>query len=66
MRSAGEASKQPCWEELSAILRAAIRSGRAIGLEVTIYNPKLDSDGSAGRGLAQTVGAALAAKTFIR
>jgi arginase len=49
------------WEVLRAILRAAIGSGRAVGLEVTIYNPRLDPDGSAGRGLAETVGAALAA-----
>jgi arginase len=40
------------WEELACTLRVALASGRAVGLEVTIYNPNLDRDGSAGRGLA--------------
>jgi arginase len=34
------------WEELATILQAAIASGQAIGLNITILNPKLDSDGS--------------------
>ena len=34
------------WEELAMILQVAIASGRAIGLNITIFNPKLDSDGS--------------------
>ena len=34
------------WEELATILQFAIASGRAIGLNITIFNPKLDSDGS--------------------
>jgi arginase len=48
------------WDELGATLRAAMLSRRAVGLEVTIYNPKLDPDRSSGRALAQTLGAALA------
>ena len=32
------------WEELVTTLRAAIGSGRAIGLDITIFNPKLDRD----------------------
>lgn len=47
------------WEELSAVLAAAVSSGRAVGLEVTIYNPSLDQQGNAGRGLVVTVAAAL-------
>jgi arginase len=39
-------------EEAKTVLRAALRSGKAVGIEVTIYNPNLDPDGSAGRGLA--------------
>jgi arginase len=46
------------WDELGATLRAAMRSRRAVGLEVTIYNPELDRDGSAGRSLAGTIAAA--------
>ena len=34
------------WEELATILQVAIASGRAIGLNITIFNPKLDSNGS--------------------
>jgi arginase len=48
------------WDELRVTLQAAMESGRAVGLEVTIYNPRLDPDGSAGRGFAEIIGAALA------
>jgi arginase len=34
------------WEELVTILQVTIASGRAIGLNVTIFDPKLDGDGS--------------------
>jgi arginase len=47
------------WDELTAVLRLALASGRAVGLEVAIYNPLLDRDGSAGRGLAATLVRAL-------
>ena len=40
-------------------MRVAFESRRAAGLEVTIYNPKLDPDGSSGRELARTLIAAL-------
>jgi arginase len=43
------------WEELTAVMRAAIDSGRAAGLEVTIYNPKLDPSGAGARGLADAI-----------
>jgi arginase len=45
--------------ELDAVLRIALASGRAVGLEVTIYNPELDEDGEAGRGLVDSLVAAL-------
>lgn len=47
------------WEELRQVLQIALASGRAAGLEVTIYNPRLDPDGAAGRGLARLLIAAL-------
>ncbi|MFE0015949.1 arginase family protein [Mesorhizobium sp. NPDC059054] len=47
------------WDELTAALRIALASGKAVGLEITIYNPRLDEDGSAGRGLADVLAAAL-------
>jgi arginase len=37
--------------ELTTVLRIALATGRAMGLEVTIYNPALDRDGEAGRRL---------------
>lgn len=47
------------WDELEVALRVALTSGKAVGLEITIYNPRLDEDGSAGRGLADVLAAAL-------
>jgi len=48
------------WDELHAVLRIALSTGKAVGLEITIYNPRLDKDGSAGRGLVNVLAAALA------
>jgi arginase len=39
------------WNELVAILRAAIGSGGALGIDVTIFNPTLDEDGAIARRL---------------
>ena len=39
-------------QEARTVLGAVLASGKAVGIEVTIYNPSLDADGSAGRGLA--------------
>jgi arginase len=47
------------WSELSAALELALASERAVGLELTIYNPRLDEDGSAGRGLYEVLARAL-------
>lgn len=46
-------------DELVIVLRVALTSGKAAGFEITIYNPRLDEDGSAGRGLADILAAAL-------
>lgn len=48
------------WEELTTAMRVAIESGRVVGLEVTIYNPKLDPDGAGARGLINVIADALA------
>jgi arginase len=42
-----------CAEELATVLQAALASGQAVGIEIAIYNPRLDEDGSAGRRLAE-------------
>ena len=48
------------WEELTTVLRMAVQSSRAVGLDMTIYNPKLDPGGEGARGLANVIGDALA------
>jgi arginase len=47
-------------EELQTVLRRALDSGRAVGREVTIYNPALDEHGRAGQMLADLLVTALA------
>jgi arginase len=39
-------------EELSSTLKAALASGKAVGIEITIYNPLLDGGGEAGHAFA--------------
>jgi arginase len=46
-------------EELRRTLVIALASGRAMGIEVTVYNPNLDNDGEAGRRLADVLAEAL-------
>ena len=43
------------WDELVAILRTAVASGKALGIDVTIFNPKLDQDGAIARRLVQAL-----------
>ena len=47
------------WQELRTVLGMALDSGKSVGVELTIYNPRLDEDGSAGRQLTQTLVEAL-------
>jgi arginase len=47
------------WEELTAVLRAAVAGGRAAGLEVTIFNPTLDPDGRVAHALVDALVAGL-------
>ena len=49
-------------EELETVLTAALASGRAVGLEVTIYNPALDPDGRAGQLLSELLVSALSSE----
>ena len=48
------------WDELVTVLSIAVRSARAVGLQVAIYNPDIHAGGANGRGLAATVREALA------
>jgi arginase len=34
------------WDELTTVLRIAASSGRLVGIDITIFNPSLDSDGT--------------------
>jgi len=47
------------WKDLTGVLRVAVESRRAVGLEVTIYNPTLDPSGESARGLVSAIGDAL-------
>jgi arginase len=41
------------WEELSATLRVGMETGKAVGLNLGIFNPALDRDGAIARGLVR-------------
>jgi arginase len=47
------------FEELSAVLRTPVGSGRAVGLTVTIFNPRLDPDGVIARQFVDALAAGL-------
>ena len=47
------------FEELGDILRILMASGRAVGIDITIFNPRLDADGSIARQLVDAVTAGL-------
>jgi arginase len=46
------------WLELDPILRTALGSPKAVGMEVTIFNPRLD-DGTLARSLVEALVRAL-------
>ena len=50
------------FEELGDILRILKASGRAVGIDITIFNPKLDADGSIARQLVDAIAAGLSDK----
>ena len=45
---------------MTTAMRFAIESHRVVGLELTIYNPKLDPDCAGARGLVSAISDALA------
>lgn len=50
------------FEELAEVLKVLISSPKAVGIEITIFNPSLDSDGSIARNLTEALVAGLAPK----
>jgi arginase len=47
------------WDELETVLQATVASGRVRGVEVTIFNPTLDPDGSVAAALVASLVAGL-------
>ncbi len=47
------------WDELATVLQLAIESRRAVGVEVTIFNPALDGDGVIARSVVDCLVGAL-------
>jgi len=43
------------WDELTTVLQAAVASGRMAGIDITIFNPKLDADGAIARDFVNTL-----------
>lgn len=48
------------WDELEHVLSVAIGSGQAAGLDLTIFNPRLDGDGSIAHALVRCLARSLA------
>lgn len=48
------------WDELSTALRVLMASGQAVGINIGIFNPRLDRDGSIARQLTASLIAGLA------
>lgn len=51
------------WDELATVLEIAFDSGRAAGIEVTIFNPTLDGDGSIAQALVGTLARGLVGRS---
>lgn len=47
------------YEDLTQLLEILLTSGKAVGMDITIFNPKLDSDGSIARRLVSSLVAGL-------
>ena len=54
------------WEELAVALRVGLASEKVVGIEVTIYNPRLDPSGKAGRGLTDVLATAFKTASCLR
>ncbi|SDP27776.1 arginase [Streptomyces sp. cf386] len=54
------------WDELESVLRTALADARAVGLDVTIFNPRLDPDGRLAARLAECLRRGLSARTARR
>jgi arginase len=48
-----------CFTELGELLKVLFKSGRVVGMDITIFNPSLDKDGSIARKLVSSIVAGL-------
>jgi len=48
------------WDEVSVVVQRAIGSGRALGIDITIFNPKLDETGAIARAFVAALAKGLA------
>jgi arginase len=51
------------FDELSAVLSLLLRTGRAVGMTITIFNPMLDTDGTVAQRFVDSIAAGLQADT---
>ncbi|NUK36396.1 arginase family protein [Streptomyces lunaelactis] len=51
------------WPELESVLRTALADERAVGFDVTIFNPRLDPDGTIAARLVECLGRGLSARS---
>ncbi len=51
------------WQELESVLGTALADPGAVGFDVTIFNPRLDPDGTIATRLAECLRRALSART---
>ena len=49
------------WDELTSILRATVATNRAVGIDITIFNPRLDIDGTIAGVFVDALGKGLTA-----
>jgi arginase len=50
------------WSELETILRTALADHRAVGFDVTIFNPRLDPDATIAARLTECLSRGLSAR----
>ncbi|MDQ8731111.1 arginase family protein [Bradyrhizobium sp. LHD-71] len=48
------------WDELSTVLRQAIGSDRVLGIDITVFNPRLDATGTIARSFVDALAKGLA------
>lgn len=51
------------WSELESVLRTALAGERAVGFDITIFNPRLDPDGSIAARLTECLRRGPSART---